>query len=101
MLTHRSLFFCLAVTLAATSTTPAHAEEARKFRVWAVSCSHVPADIRRERESLAKAIRQSEGREEGAPAFDWDVMVDAGDLSAHQTPPATPTAASWSASTAP
>lgn len=22
-----------------------------------------------------------------APAFDWDIMIDAGDLSAHQTPP--------------
>lgn len=59
----------------------------RAFRVWAASCSHLPADIRRGRESLALAIRQSEGLIEGAPAFDWDIMVDAGDLSAHQTPP--------------
>ncbi|MBC8351063.1 MAG: metallophosphoesterase [Planctomycetes bacterium] len=57
------------------------------FRVWATSCSHVPADIRRGRESLAKAIRQSEGLEAGAPSFDWDIMIDAGDLSANQTPP--------------
>jgi hypothetical protein len=47
----------------------------------------VPADIRRNRESLALAIRQSEGAIKGAPAFDWDIMIDAGDLSAHQTPP--------------
>ncbi|MDP6115751.1 MAG: LamG domain-containing protein [Planctomycetota bacterium] len=59
----------------------------RLFRVWATSCAHVPADIRRGRESLAKAIRQSEGLEKRAPAFDWDIMIDAGDLSAHQTPP--------------
>ena len=59
----------------------------REFRVWATSCSHVPADIRRGRESLATAIRQSEGLVEGAPAFDWDIMIDAGDLSAHQTLP--------------
>ncbi len=63
------------------------AEEPREFRVWATSCAHVPADIRRGRESLAQAIRQSEGLEEGAPAFDWDIMIDAGDLSADQVPP--------------
>ena len=59
----------------------------RRFGVWAASCSHVPSDIRRGRESLGKAIRQSEGREKGAPAFDWDIMLDAGDLSASQFPP--------------
>ncbi|GEM_PF-75041 len=59
----------------------------REFRVWATSCAHVPADIRRGRESLAHVIRQSEGLIEGAPAFDWDIMIDAGDLSAHQQPP--------------
>ncbi|MFT5468929.1 MAG: hypothetical protein ACI8UO_004042 [Verrucomicrobiales bacterium] len=56
---------------------------ARTFSVWASSCSHVPADIRRGRESLAEAIRQSEGEN----GFDWDIMIDAGDLSANQTPP--------------
>lgn len=71
------------------SLCPAHgqSETPRQFRVWATSCAHVPADIRRGRESLAKVIRQSEGLEEGALAFDWDIMIDAGDLSAHQTPP--------------
>lgn len=63
------------------------ADSSNEFRVWATSCSHVPADIRRGRESLAKAIRQSEGREAGSPSFDWDIMIDAGDLSAHQVPP--------------
>ncbi len=63
------------------------ADAAKEFRVWATSCSHVPADIRRGRESLAKAIRQSEGREAEAPGFEWDIMIDAGDLSANQTPP--------------
>lgn len=58
-----------------------------QFRVWATSCSHVPADIRRDRESLALAIRQSEGAVKDAPSFDWDIMIDAGDLSAHQNPP--------------
>jgi len=69
--------------------TAAHtaAEEPRSFRVWAASCAHVPADIKHGRESLAMVIRQSEGLEKNAPAFEWDIMIDAGDLSAHQTPP--------------
>lgn len=81
--------FLLAV-LAAGSALAAHAEaqdRPRQFHVWATSCSHVPADIRRGRESLALAIRQSEGAVKDAPAFDWDIMIDAGDLSAHQFPP--------------
>ncbi|MBL7038154.1 MAG: LamG domain-containing protein [Pirellulaceae bacterium] len=77
-----------ALFLIAFSSPPdGRAETPRQFRVWATSCAHVPADIRRGRESLAKVIRQSEGLEEGAPAFDWDIMIDAGDVSAHQTPP--------------
>ena len=63
------------------------AEEPQQFRVWATSCAHVPADRHHGRASLAKAIRQSEGLIEGAPGFDWDIMIDAGDLSSHQTPP--------------
>jgi hypothetical protein len=59
----------------------------KTFRVWATSCAHVPADIRRGRESLADVIRQSEGLVKDAPAFEWDIMIDAGDLSAHQHPP--------------
>ena len=59
----------------------------KRFRIWAAGDSHVTADIKVGRESLAKAIRQSEGRENGAPAFDWDIMIDVGDLSASQYPP--------------
>jgi putative CocE/NonD family hydrolase len=70
-----------------TRPTLGEEKEPRKFRVWAASCAHVPADIRRGRESLALAIRQSEGFVKDAPAFEWDVMIDAGDLSAHQVPP--------------
>lgn len=70
---------------------PVLAEAApREFNIWAASCAHVPADIRKGRESLAKAIRQSEGLIKGAPAFNWDIMIDAGDLSAHQYPPGDP-----------
>ena len=61
--------------------------KAREFHVWATSCSHVPADAKRGRESLGLAIRQSEGRVEDAQSFDWDIMIDAGDLSASQFPP--------------
>ena len=61
--------------------------EEATFRVWAAGDSHVPSDIRHGRESLAKAIRQSEGRCQDAPGFDWDIMIDVGDLSASQFPP--------------
>ncbi len=58
------------------------------FNVWAAGDSHVGTDIRRERRSLAETLQQSErGGEEGGPPFDWDIMVDIGDLSGSQTPP--------------
>jgi iduronate 2-sulfatase len=81
--------FVLAAGLFTSMPQPAHSADPlpHQFRVWATSCSHVPADIRKGRESLARAIRQSEGLVENAPAFEWDIMVDAGDLSAHQSPP--------------
>jgi len=64
-----------------------HAEEPEAFRVWAVSCSHLTGVKKVNRESLAESIRQSEGRVEGAPAIQWDIMLDAGDLAAFQIPP--------------
>ena len=76
-----AMFFVTMLTETEAEDTP------QQFLVWATSCSHVPADIRRNRESLALAIRQSEGAIKDAPAFDWDIMIDAGDLSAHQFPP--------------
>lgn len=75
------------VLLSTSCLLAAETDDTREFRVWATSCAHVPADIRRGRESLAHVIRQSEGFVENAPAFDWDIMIDAGDLSAHQYPP--------------
>jgi len=54
------------------------------FRVWAAGDAHVGTDLRAaNRESLADAIRHSEGPD----GFDWDVMIDVGDLSGSQTPP--------------
>ena len=84
-LTTRALFVLL--TIFATAAVLGQEKATREFRVWATSCSHVPADIRRGRESLAHVLRQSEGFVEDAAAFEWDIMLDAGDLSAHQYPP--------------
>ncbi len=58
------------ILFAASCPVGIRAETPRQFRVWAVSCSHVPADIRGGREGLAKAIRHSEGLEDEALAFD-------------------------------
>ena len=59
---------------------------AKQFHVWAAGDSHVGTDIRRGRESLADALRQSEGQAD-SERFDWDVMLDVGDLSGSQEPP--------------
>ena len=60
----------------------------RTFRVWAMGCSHVGTDIRKERESLAEAIRHSEwGGDDGGPAFDWDIALHLGDLAGAQGGP--------------
>lgn len=85
MKTQSALITILTLVLAA----PVLAQPAEEniFRVWAAGDSHVPSDIRHRRESLAKAIRQSEGRIEDAPGFGWDIMIDVGDLSASQFPP--------------
>lgn len=71
------------------------------FRLWASACSHVLRDLypdkkrnapidglRLPRESLAIAIRQSEGfNNDGAPRFDWDAALHLGDFSSHQGSP--------------
>lgn len=77
----------VAAALALFASSAKAEDEPDRFGVWAVSCAHVPADILKLRESMGKAIRQSEGRVKGAPGFHWDIMLDAGDLSAHQFPP--------------
>lgn len=59
-----------------------------RFRLWACGDSHVGTDLRRGRESLAEAIRQSEfGGADGGPAFDWDIALHVGDLSGNQSSP--------------
>ena len=54
----------------------------RQFRVWAMSDAHVGTDLKQGRESLADALRQSEG-----PGFDWDIAVNLGDFSGNQGSP--------------
>jgi hypothetical protein len=59
-----------------------------EFRLWATADAHVGTDLRRGRESLAGAIRQSEGTAgDGAPSFDWDIALHLGDFSGSQTEP--------------
>ena len=64
-------------------------KEKEAFKLWAAGDAHVGTDLRvSNRSSLADALTQSEqGGNEGGPAFDWDVMLDIGDLSGSQTPP--------------
>ena len=54
----------------------------KTFGVWAFGDAHVTAEKRyANRESLAEAIRQSEsGGPDGAPAFNWDIAIDVGDM---------------------
>ena len=59
-----------------------------QFRLWAMGDAHVGTDLRRKRESLADAIRQSEqGGKDGTPGFDWDIALNVGDFSGNQEPP--------------
>ena len=59
---------------------------AKEYGLWAMGCSHVGADIRHNRESLAGPIRHSEqGGDLGGPGFDWDIALNLGDFSATQT----------------
>ena len=57
----------------------------RVLRLWAIGDSHVGTDLRRNRRSLAEAIRHSE--EDGGPAFDWDIALHVGGLSGNQGSP--------------
>lgn len=59
--------------------------EVNEFNAWLMSCAHVGSDKRNGRESMADAIRQSEGRGgEGYPSFDWDIAINCGDNSGAQ-----------------
>lgn len=61
----------------------------REFNVWAFGDCHVGTERRHGWDSLAHVLRQSEsGGPGGAPAFDWDIAVDVGDMSGEQGLPA-------------
>ncbi|MDA0710536.1 MAG: metallophosphoesterase [bacterium] len=60
----------------------------KTFRLWLGGDAHVGTDLRHGRRSLAEAILTAEkGGAEGGPPFQWDLMLDVGDLSGSQTPP--------------
>ena len=70
-------------------------EKSRPFHLWATSDARVGTDkrvgIRKNgvpRESLAEAIRQSEGTyNDGASSFEWDIALHLGDFSGNQGSP--------------
>lgn len=67
------------------AVAPVRAEETnRAFRLWAMGDAHVGSDLKRKRESLAEAIRQSEQEERG---FAWDIALNVGDFSGNQSSP--------------
>lgn len=87
---NRREFLTTTAAAAAGSLTPSNAaESAKPFHLWACGDSHVGTDIKKGRESLAKAIRQSEFGDEKlkAPPFDWDIAVHVGDLAGGQGAP--------------
>jgi hypothetical protein len=89
MLTRRDL---LLTTVGAATLAAFQAKNARSadntFQLWAFSDAHVGTDDRNGRKSLAEAIAQSEfGGKEGGPPFDWDIAINAGDMSGAQRLP--------------
>ena len=58
----------------------------RTFSVWVFSDAHVGSDRKNGRESLATAIRQSEG----PTGFRWDIALDLGDMSGAEGTPKDP-----------
>src|SRR4051794_5046757 len=92
-------FVTAAPTSPVNTNQPARARSAsnskaapRIFRVWVFSDAHVGQDLRgplfpgmtgAPRQSLATALRQSEGPR----GFDWDIALDLGDLSGAQGTP--------------
>jgi len=58
------------------------ADEPKQFNLWAFGDAHVGTDLKKNRESLADALRQSEAN------FTWNIALNVGDLSGgvHQSP---------------
>lgn len=70
----------LSICIVLLTSVRANAEPPRTFRLWVFADAHVGSDLAGGRESLATAIRQSEG----TSGFDWDVALDLGDMSGAQ-----------------
>lgn len=89
MKTRREFLNTSAAFAAGGLTSSIAAETPKPFHLWACGDSHVGTDIKKGRESLAKAIRQSEFGDEklGAPPFDWDIAIHVGDLAGGQGAP--------------
>lgn len=67
---------------------PPTQDNSRHFRLWVWGDAHVGTDIKRGRESLIDALRQSEhGGDQGGPPFAWDIAIDIGDMSGGQAVP--------------
>jgi hypothetical protein len=75
------LFLSIFIVLSA--TVGANAEPPKTFRLWVFADAHVGSDLASGRESLATALRQSEG----TSGFDWDIALDLGDMSGAQDLP--------------
>jgi hypothetical protein len=78
--------FSISIIIAFFVLAGARAQAPRTFRVWVFADAHVGTDNKQNRESLAKAIRQSES----ASGFDWDIALDLGDMSGEQGTPKDP-----------
>jgi hypothetical protein len=74
----------LIISLFALASLPGEAP--KTFRVWVFADAHVGTDINQGRESLARAIQQTES----ADGFDWDIALDLGDMSGEQGTPKDP-----------
>src|SRR5437016_14193320 len=61
-------------------------QEPKTFRVWVFSDAHVGSDQTKGRESLATALRQSEG----TSGFSWDIALHLGDMSVGDDAPRDP-----------
>jgi hypothetical protein len=87
---NRRHFLAASAGAALASSLPGRAEATPStFTLWAMGDSHVGTDIRKNRQSLAEAIRHSEFGDPAAnaPAFHWDTAIHVGDLAGGQGPP--------------
>jgi hypothetical protein len=73
----------LSIALAVLAPGRADGATPATFRVWVFSDAHVGSDKVGGRDSLATAIRQSEG----PTGFEWDIALDLGDMSGAQGTP--------------